>query len=225
MTDILGHALEKLSTPESPPPAEQPQVLTLAATSTVLAAPRSSMEESPAVNPAKASEPAPVIVPPAIHRKPLQYLQEHRRQAAAIVVAACIALFWFDDGSTSVNVNSTDGDSALADAVDEEMMLDEFDAIEVTPLREPAEPSEIAAAEPFPLTIPQVDTDSSQTQNSGQRSDHPLLNERIDEVRNQSAVQAETTGSLEFPVQPTFDNSQSAIPRSVRFTGRIQPLN
>ena len=115
-----------------------------------------------ALAPAKIVEPPRAVDSSATRRSPLQYLQERRRQAAAIILAACVAVFWFDSGSNSVNTNSGDGDSAQTDAAEEELMLDEFDAIEVTPKREPAEPAEVAAADPFPLTIPQMEADASQ---------------------------------------------------------------
>lgn len=224
MTDILGEALQKLTTSENLPPAESAYVAMPAASSTDPGAPTTITNSSAAVvTPAAIVEPTRMVDSPATSRSPLQYLQEHRRQAAAIVVAACVAVFWFDDSSTAVKLNSADGDSAQVDAAEEELMLDEFDAIEVTPKREPAEPADIAAADPFPLTIPQMESDASQV--SSQSSEHPLLQESIGDVRNQSAVQAESTGSLEFPAQQSSDNSPPAIPRSVRFTGRIQPLN
>lgn len=223
MTDILGEALQKLSAPESSPPTEQSESEITGAFSAVPSAPSIVVEDlSAPVTPATMSEPGHIAAP-TTHRSPLQYLQEHRRQAAAIVIAACVAVFWFDDGSGSVSMNSADGDSAQAEAADEEMMLDEFDAIEITPKREPAEPADVVAADPFPLTIPQMESDASQV--SSQSSEHPLLQESIGEVRNQSAMQAESNGSLEFPTQQSSDNSPPAIPRSVRFTGRIQPLN
>lgn len=224
MTDILGEALQKLSTPENSPPAEQPQVAMTVASPIVPVA-QTAIEDgsSTTATPAKIGSQSEQIDSPATRRSPLQYLQEHRRPAAAIVVAACVAVFWFDDASSSVNLNSTEGDSAQADSAEEELMLDEFDAIEVTPKREPAEPAEVASADPFSLTIPQTESEAGQV--SSQTAEHPLLQESIGDVRNQSAVQAESTGSLEFPAQQSSDNSPPAIPRSVRFTGRIQPLN
>ena len=224
MTDILGEALQKLTTPENSASAEQPHSPASAASPLALdAQPTITEEPSAAVTPARIFEPNQVMDSPAPRRNPLQYLQEHRRQAAAIVVAACIAVFWFDDGSTSTSMNSSADEATQADAAEEELMLDEFDAIEVTPKREPAEPVEVATADPFSLTIPQTESDAAQV--SGQKSEHPLLQESIGDVRNQSAVQAESTGSLEFPAQPSSENSPPSIPRSVRFTGRIQPLN
>ena len=224
MTDILGEALQKLTTPESHPQVEQSRVSAPAAAEIVHDIQSATTEESSTPVPsAKVLEPSPVVDSPATRRSPLQYIQEHRRQAAAIVIAACIAVFWFDNGPNSASMNSTDTDSAQADAAEEELMLDEFDAIEVTPKREPAEPAEVAAADPFPLTIPQMESDAPQF--SSQTAEHPLLQESIGDVRNQSAVQAESSGSLEFPAQQSSDNSPPAIPRSVRFTGRIQPLN
>ncbi len=224
MTDILGEALQKLTTSENPLQAEQSGVPVLAPSPMVPAAPQSSTDDSPAaVTSAKVFEPNHVVDSPVTRRSPLPFIQEHRRQAAAIVIVACIAVFWFDDGSNSAGMNSADSDTAQADAAEEELMLDEFDAIEVTPKREPAEPAEVAAADPFPLTIPQMESDAALA--SSQNAEHPLLQQSIGDVRNQSAVQAESTGSLEFPAQQSSDNSPPAIPRSVRFTGRIQPLN
>lgn len=224
MTDILGEALQKLTPAENRHGAEQPHAVMSVASPVVDAVqPMMTEDSSPAATPAKNIEPTRTMDPTALRRSPLLYLQEHRRQAAAIVVAACVAVFWFDDGGSSVDVNSVDRDSAQADSAEEELMLDEFDAIEVTPKREPAEPAEVAAADPFPLTIPQMESDASQV--STRNSEHPLLQESIGDVRNQSAVQAESSGSLEFPAQQSSDNSPPAIPRSVRFTGRIQPLN
>ena len=224
MTDILGEALQNLTTPEPLPQAEQSRAPAPAAAEIVpVAQPATTEESSTPVPSPKILEPSPVVDSPATRRSPLQYIQEHRRQAAAIVIAACIAVFWFDNGPNSASMNSTDTDSAQADAAEEELMLDEFDAIEVTPKREPAEPAEVAAADPFPLTIPQMESDAPQF--SSQTAEHPLLQESIGDVRNQSAMQAESNGSLEFPAQQSSDNSPPAIPRSVRFTGRIQPLN
>jgi len=237
MTDILGQALQKITTPEISITAEKSQAEVPDAPSAMPVSsgiPVSSgmpmsepviIQESCETAPRTSAEQRPGAASAATRPNALQYLLSHRRQAAAIVVAVCIAVFWFDGGSSSVDGNSADTDSAQADVAEEELMLDEFDAIEVSPLREPAEPSDVAAADPFPLTIPQADSDAAQMQVSSRGSDHPLLNERIGDVRNQSAVHAESNGSLQFPAQPSSDSSSSAIPRSVRFTGRIQPLN
>lgn len=225
MTDILGEALQKLTPPENAPSAEQSPVHGVTASAFVPTAQPAIADASSAavVAPETNIEPNQMVDSPAARRNPLRYLQEHRRQAAAIVLAACIAVFWFDDRSSSTSSNSADGDSAQTEAAEEEMMLDEFDAIEITPKREPAEPADVAAADPFPLTIPQMESDAPQISGSG--SAHPLLHESIGDVRNRSAVQAESSGSMEFPAQQTSDNSPPANPRSVRFTGRIQPLN
>lgn len=224
MTDILGEALQKLRTPETSPPAEQPRVAQPIASPVFSAVePAVADVSSSALAPAGIVQPTGIVDSSVIRRSPLQYLQENRRQAAAIIIAACVAVVWFDNGSNAVNTNSADSDSAQADAAEEELMLDEFDAIEVTPRREPAEPAEVAASDPFPLTIPQMEADASQV--TSQSSEHPLLQQSIGDVRNQSAVQAESAGSLAIPAQQSADNSPPAIPRSVRFTGRIQPLN
>jgi hypothetical protein len=228
MTDILGEALQKITTPENAPLAEQPHVA-MPVTSAIVPAAQPAVaqpamvEESSTATPAKIVEQNRVMDSSATRRSSLQYIQEHRRQAAAIIIAACVAVFWFDNGSDSVNTSSADSDSAQADAAEEELMLDEFDAIEVTPQREPAEPVEVAATDPFPLTIPQMEADAPQV--VSQSSEHPLLQQSIGDVRNQSVVQAESVGSLGIPAQQSSDNSPPSIPRSVRFTGRIQPLN
>ena len=231
MTDILGQALEKIASPEVSTQPEQPHASAPVAASNVAVSADVPVPQPPVIEESLLSasptsaEQIPVTPLAVTRSNPLQYLLSHRRQAAAVVVAVCIAVFWFDGGSTSVDINSDDSNSAQTDTAEEELMLDEFDAIEVSPLREPAEPSHMAAADPFPLTIPQVESDPGQAEVSSRGSEHPLLNERIGDVRNQSAVQAESNGSLEFPSQPSSDNSPPAIPRSVRFTGRIQPLN
>jgi hypothetical protein len=231
MTDILGQALQRITTPQTSIPDEQPPALTLVAASDMVASSNVALpeqgivEESPQNTSASTPELTTVIASAATRPNALEYMLSHRRQTAAVIVAVCVAVFWFDGGSSSDGVNSADSDAAQADAADEELMLDEFDAIEVSPLRETAEPSDMAAADPFPLTIPQMESDAPQMQVSSRGSEHPLLNERIGDVRNQSAVQSESNGSLEFPAQPSSDNSPPANPRSVRFTGRIQPLN
>lgn len=243
MTDILGQALHKITSPGNSITAEESQAEVQDAPSAVPASsgipvpsgttvssgiPVSEpviTQESSETAPRTSVEQRPGVASTVTRPSAWQYLLSHRRQSAAIVVAVCVAVFWFDDGSSSVDGNSAHNDSAQADVAEEELMLDEFDAIEVSPLREPAEPSDVAAADPFPLTIPQADSDASQVQVSSSGSDHPLLNERIGDVRNQSAVHSESNGSLEFPSQPSSDSSSPAIPRSVRFTGRIQPLN
>jgi hypothetical protein len=224
MTDILGETLQKLTTTQNSRQAEQSLVPAAARSSIGTATqPGTTEDSSTAVTSAKIFEPNVVVISPETRRSPVLFVQEHRRQAAAIVIAACIAVFWFDDGSNSASMNSADSGSAEAGAAEEELMLDEFDAIEVTPKREPAEPAEVAAADPFSLTIPQMESDAPQF--SSQTAEHPLLQESIGDVRNQSAVQAESNSSLEFPAQQSSDNSPPTIPRSVRFTGRIQPLN
>lgn len=223
MTDILGQALQKITSPE--PLTQKDAISAPLASLNVKFSEQATAEESSAVVPAKSIEPTRVNHSPVAHQNALQHLLGHRRQAAGIVVAVCIAVFWVDGNSSSVNVHQGDSDSTQADAADVELMLDEFEAIEIPSMREPAEPSEVAAVDPFPLTIPQVESDAAQTQFSSRGSEHPLLNERIDDIRNQSAVLAESNGTLEFPAQPSSDNSPPAIPRSVRFTGRIQPLN
>jgi|GEM_PF-1365580 len=234
MTDILGQALQRITTPQTSIPDEQPPALTLVASSDLVASSNVALpeqgivEESPQNTSASTPELTTVIASAARRPNALEYMLSHRRQTAAVIVAVCVAVFWFDGGSSSDGVNSAHSDATQADAADEELMLDEFDAIEVSPLREPAEPAEpsdMAAADPFPLTIPQMESDAPQLQVSSRGSEHPLLNERIGDVRNQSAVQSESNGSLEFPAQPSSDNSPPANPRSVRFTGRIQPLN
>ena len=237
MTDILGQALQKLTSPEITITGEQSQTAQQSQTEVPDGSsgiPVSSgspvpepviIQKSCEVAPRTSPEERPDAALAASRPNALQYLLSHRRQAAAIVVAICIAVFWFDGGSSFVNENPADTDSDQADVAEEGLMLDEFDAIEVSPLREPAEPSDVAAADPFPLTIPQTESDAAQVQVSSRGSDHPLFNERIGDVRNQSAVHAEANGNLKFPSQPSSDSSSPAIPRSVRFTGRIQPLN
>ncbi|MCX7397062.1 MAG: hypothetical protein NT138_05210 [Planctomycetales bacterium] len=225
MTDILGQALQRITSPQTSIPDEQPPAVTLVAPSDLVAASNVALpeqgiiEEFPQNTSASTPELTTVISSAATRPNALEYLLSHRRQTTAVIVAVCVAVFWFD------GVKSADSDAAEADAADGELMLDEFDAIEVSPLREPAEPSDIAAADPFPLTIPQMEVDAPQVQVSSRGSEHPLLNERIGDIRNQSAVQSESNGSPEFPAQPSSDNSPPANPRSVRFTGRIQPLN
>lgn len=225
MTDIIGQALQKITSSEIPIPSEQPQASTVVDSSDGSLSESSIVVASRANTPATTPEPIPVTVSQATLSNALHYLISHRRQTAAIIVAVCVAVFWFDGDSSSVDVNSADSDSAQADAADGELMLDKFDAIEVSPLREPAEPSDIAATDPFPLTIPQMESDATQMQVSSRASEHPLLNQRIGDIRNQSAVQSEFNGTPGFPAQPSSDNSPPANPRSVRFTGRIQPLN
>ena len=225
MTDILGQTLQKISSPQTSIPAQDPLHSNLVAASDVALPEPGIIEESPENTLPTTPEWIPVTVSAATLPNALQYLLSHRRQTAAIIIAVCITVFWFDGGSSAVDVNSAHSDSAQANAADEELMLDEFDAIEVSALREPAEPSDIAVADPFPLTIPQMESDAAQMQVSSQASEHPLLNERIGDIRNQSALQSDSNGSLEFPAQPSSDNSPPAIPRPVRFTGRIQPLN
>lgn len=224
MTDILGQALQKITSPDSVAMAGEPQVPPVVAVAEVRLPDSPTIEEGPGDVPAEASESKPMT--PALMMRGIGLrLQGHRRQAAAVVVAVCIAVYWLEGGSSSVSVDSSHRDAAQSDVGEEELMLDEFDAIQISPMREPAEPLEVAAMDPFPLTIPQMESDASQTQVADQGSGHPLLNQRIGDVRNQSAVQAESNGSLESPSQRSSDNSPPSNPRSVRFTGRIQPLN
>lgn len=88
-------------------------------------------------------------------RRATSYLLENRRHAAAVVVLICMGFFWLDDSSTASR--SGDGsETFVEDFSDVEAALSEFDVQSAPPLKEPAEPVDVASG--FDLTIPAGDS-------------------------------------------------------------------
>ena len=149
-------------------------------------------------------------------RSPLTFLLDHRRQTAAVVVLICITAIWTEDGTshslfTSSNRQSSQSDSSSVS--DAESLLSDFDAVQIQPLREPADPVEPSPADPFPFSIPAEESEASVT------SDPAASN--VSQATNQMPPATRKEASSE---QSPFSPVSSSASHAVRFTGQIEPL-
>lgn len=153
-------------------------------------------------------------------RSPLTFLLDHRRQTAAVVVLICITAIWTDDGTghslfTSSNRQSSQSDSSSVS--DAESMLSDFDAVQIQPLREPADPVEPSPADPFPFSIPAEESEASVT------SDPAASN--VSQATNQMPpATTPATRKEASSEQSPFSPVSSSASHAVRFTGQIEPL-
>lgn len=153
-------------------------------------------------------------------RSPLTFLLDHRRQTAAVVVLICITAIWTDDGTsqslfTSSNRQSSQSDSSSVS--DAESLLSDFDAVQIQPLREPADPVEPSPADPFPFSIPAEESEASVT------SDPAASN--VSQATNQMPpATTPATRKEASSEQSPFSPVSSSASHAVRFTGQIEPL-
>lgn len=153
-------------------------------------------------------------------RSPLTFLLDHRRQTAAVVVLICITAIWTDDGTshslfTSSNRQSSQSESSSVS--DAESMLSDFDAVQIQPLREPADPVEPSPTDPFPFSIPAEESEASVT------SDPAASN--VSQATNQMPpATTPATRKEASSEQSPFSPVSSSASHSVRFTGQIEPL-
>lgn len=153
-------------------------------------------------------------------RSPLTFLLDHRRQTAAVVVLICITAIWTDDGTshslfTSSNRQSSQSDSSSVS--DAESLLSDFDAVQIQPLREPADPVETSPADPFPFSIPAEESEASVT------SDPAASN--VSQATNQMPpATTPATRKEASSEQSPFSPVSSSASHAVRFTGQIEPL-
>lgn len=153
-------------------------------------------------------------------RSPLTFLLDHRRQTAAVVVLICITAIWTDDGTshslfTSSNRQSSQSDSSSVS--DAESLLSDFDAVQIQPLREPADPVEPSPADPFPFSIPAQESEASVT------SDPAASN--VSQATNQMPpATTPATRKEASSEQSPFSPVSSSASHAVRFTGQIEPL-
>jgi len=153
-------------------------------------------------------------------RSPLTFLLDHRRQTAAVVVLICITAIWTEDGTshslfTSSNRQSSQSDSSSVS--DAESLLSDFDAVQIQPLREPADPVEPSPADPFPFSIPAEESEASVT------SDPAASN--VSQATNQMApATTPVTRKEASSEQSPFSPVSSSASHAVRFTGQIEPL-
>lgn len=153
-------------------------------------------------------------------RSPLTFLLDHRRQTAAVVVLICITAIWTDDGTghslfTSSNRLSSQSDSSSVS--DAESLLSDFDAVQIQPLREPADPVEPSPADPFPFSIPAEESEASVT------SDPAASN--VSQATNQMPpATTPATRKEASSEQSPFSPVSSSASHAVRFTGQIEPL-
>ncbi len=153
-------------------------------------------------------------------RSPLTFFLDHRRQTAAVVVLICITAIWTDDGTshslfTSSNRQSSQSDSSSVS--DAESLLSDFDAVQIQPLREPADPVEPSPADPFPFSIPAEESEASVT------SDPAASN--VSQATNQMPpATIPATRKEASSEQSPFSPVSSSASHAVRFTGQIEPL-
>ena len=153
-------------------------------------------------------------------RSPLTFLLDHRRQTAAVVVLICITAIWTEDGTshslfTSSNRQSSQSDSSSVS--DAESLRSDFDAVQIQPLREPADPVEPSPADPFPFSIPAEESEASVT------SDPAASN--VSQATNQMApATTPATRKEASSEQSPFSPVSSSASHAVRFTGQIEPL-
>ena len=153
-------------------------------------------------------------------RSPLSFVLDHRRQTAAVVVLICIAAIWSDEGTSRTLFTSSNGQpsqSDSSDVTDTDSMLSEFDAIQVQPLREPADPVEPSQPDPFPFSIPPDEAEASV------QSEPPAAN--VSQATNQApSATSPAAGNDSGPQLSPFSPVSSSASHSVRFTGQIEPL-
>ena len=143
----------------------------------------------------------------------VSFLLSHRRQTAALVVGLCMIWIWFAGNASS---NVTTAESLDQESMDMDSLLSEFDAVPSEGLREPAEPIETSDYGDVSLTIPQ---------------DGPAPAERTDAFSQFAAPSAAVAVYPDEQIRssgtsPVSGSQQTpSAGKSVRFTGRIQPLN
>lgn len=153
-------------------------------------------------------------------RSPLTFLLDHRRQTAAVVVLICITAIWTDDGTSHSLFTSSNRQSSQSDSLsvsDAESLLSDFDAVQIQPLREPADPVEPSPADPFPFSIPAEESEASVT------SDPAASN--VSQATNQMPpATTPATRKEASSEQSPFSPVSSSASHAVRFTGQIEPL-
>ena len=171
---------------------------------------------------------SPAMVPPVLmtarpRRNPLEFALDHRRRAAAVVVLLCMALVWLDEGSDRQLTNGVpQSPQEKLDDAEGELMLSEFDGIEVKPMREPADPVN-ELPEEFSLTIPSTSMASQQSL-SEQKAGSPASAYPMGIPGSSERPAADVRGDGRQNVVPSTVGNASAGSPSVRFAGRIEPL-
>lgn len=151
--------------------------------------------------------------------KPLQFMQEHRRQTAAVVVVICMAALWMDDQATRKNQVALDQSATASDQAMDDSLLSDFDAVEVKTLREPAEPVDSFGTNSPELTFPTAATDFSDGTQS-MDSTFPQVSSANPNPASDSSLERNNPSTTN-DVNPASNGSSPAV----RFTGKIAPLN
>ena len=162
------------------------------------------------------------VSPVVSNRNPLHFVMDHRRQTAAVIVLLCMAGLWFDDssGDSTNKTSATDASDAFAYA-EAEMLLDDFDAVEVHPLREPADPVEVVNVNQFPLTFPAVDEAAVGTAAFG----YPESAANYEDSSQINGVPDSSYKEGDFPLHSPFGTASATGARAGKFKGRIEPMN
>lgn len=154
-------------------------------------------------------------------RQPIRFVLEHRRQTAAVLIVVCMLFLWFDsDGDTSPQSASGTSASTGFESEDGESILSDFDAVDVRPLREPADPVDVSAADELQFIIPSIDESAAGFGNSSAGNSPAADPKSSGNSFHDQQRTARRPSASNQSIRPT----SSAGNRSVRFTGQIEPL-
>lgn len=213
MKDVFGNALQKMI----PHPRSKAAIPT-PHTATALQECTDDTDSSDEI-PEYATVPISAEVSAAnAQRSKLEFLLDHRRPTAAVVVLVCMAIVWFDD-TQGIGRSGVSGESAAQTSESSvDSLLSEFDAVEVRPLREPADPVETSPQDPFPFSIPPAESATA----ANDDTTTPAVSTATEAV---SAAQ-DNGGSAKHigSNHSTFGPASSSVSRNARLTGQIQPL-
>jgi hypothetical protein len=145
-------------------------------------------------------------------RSRLEFILDHRRQTAAVVVLICLAIFLFDDGREKSRSGALSKSAAQSSTSPDDMLLSDFDAVEVRTLREPADPVETVTPDPFAFSISPA---------AWATTEHDRA----------TATQASTTGhdtrrtgNRAGSSHSEHGPASSSVSLNARLTGQIQPM-
>lgn len=177
--------------------------------------------------PVQKSQPMPTALP--LWKRPVAAVLEHRRNAAAAVVLICMAMFWFDDPTSSTSTSNS-AETMAEDFSDVEAALSEFDVRSAPEMKEPAEPIEVPTA--FNLTIPTqeaVSNNNSSSNPSEATATYPDSYSGLEVPASNGfgttdgpATHAQSSGFSAAPVSAPAGSGRSV---RARLSHSIQPIN
>ncbi len=158
-------------------------------------------------------------------RNPIRFILDHRRQTAAVIILLCMAVFWFDDSTgSSAPVDSSTVASDSSEYAEADMLLDDFDAVEVHPLREPADPVEVSNVDEFPLTFPAM-SDETGTAVGTAAFGYPESAADYSSGFDHDGTPGSSLNASGSPIHSPFGTASATGSRAGKFKGRIEPLN